>query len=533
MRKNPPRTKMEPTAPKVQSRYLNGPSVSCHDHCKGATKEPTETKPINLFPRRIPRDPPDRTKLEASNSLNRIKKSPSIVPKITSRNVKNNTVVKDANVKKDSLTLSTKKSDAIEPKSRDMKPKSENSQAKKYNPSQSRTSRRRHSDIFLPNEDMPLSSSRVPKRRLSEIGIQPKKDVVSGSNTSSVRGSRINKNEQRKDSKVSVNKKPNSINPTVSSPKRGAKVPLLRSYKSLPQSELKSPRKSKPRKPIEEVVPEKTLHVVEPNNDVETTETLLHVVMPNDVVETDKTEFTTTPADSSPSSEDKVMTHDHNGMQVVEPNNDVETAETLLHVVEPNDAVETNKTESTTTHDSSPSSEENVMTHDHNGVEECSAPKEDDFTAADDQHNESVADTEVTDTKEAIRFGKLVVETTDCSLEDLEFIRGRVLTSPLSEGSSPRNLQFRQGNELDDNETEKVDKIILRRMSTDGVIHIPESHSVNVDLKHQEIAEKESPTLSNKVIEETANKLIQTRQSKVRALVGAFEKVVSGSNQTP
>ncbi|KAI3766885.1 hypothetical protein L2E82_16963 [Cichorium intybus] len=660
MRKNPPRTnKMEPKAPKVLSRYLNAPTASCHDHCKGATKEQTDTKPI----RRIPKAPPDRTKTDASNSINRIKKAPSVVPKITTRNVKNNNVVKDPILK-----------------SRDLKPKSENSQAtKKCNPPNSTTSRRRHSDIFLPNEDIPLPSSRVlPKRRLSEIGIHPKKDVVSVSNTSMVRGSRTNKNEPGKDTKLSsVNKKSNSSKPMVPSPIRGAKVATLRSYKSLPQSDLKSLTKSKPRKPIENVALEKTSHVIEPNSEVGNTKTESHVTLDSSpsfeektmthghkglvegsslmeddgttatngqdnqsvadsevtdskdggklVVETTdcctKTESNIIP-NSSPSNEENSMTNGDNGLQecsssmeddsttatngqdnksvadsevidskdggklVVEitdcctktesniipnssPSNeensmtdgdnrlqecsssmedDSTTATNGQHnqsvadidVIDSKDGVKLvvettdccTKTESNITPSSSPSNGENSMTYGDNGLQECSLLMEDDTIAKDGQQNGIVADSEGVDTKEETSVGKLLVETSDCSLDDLIFKRGNVL-SPHSEGSTPRKQQFREEKELDDNETEKFERICLRRMSYDGVIRIPESQPVSVDLKHQEMVEKESPSLFNKVLEETANKLIQTRKSKVKALVGAFENIVSATSKSP
>ncbi|KAF8090165.1 hypothetical protein N665_0483s0007 [Sinapis alba] len=50
-----------------------------------------------------------------------------------------------------------------------------------------------------------------------------------------------------------------------------------------------------------------------------------------------------------------------------------------------------------------------------------------------------------------------------------------------------------------------------------------------VVLKHQETQKKRDSGVLwfNNVIEETANKLVETRKSKVKALVGAFESVIS------
>ena len=56
----------------------------------------------------------------------------------------------------------------------------------------------------------------------------------------------------------------------------------------------------------------------------------------------------------------------------------------------------------------------------------------------------------------------------------------------------------------------------------------PDSEVHSVVLKHQDVTEKkDAKSLFNHVIEETANKLVETRKSKVKALVGAFESVIS------
>ncbi|KAI3759272.1 hypothetical protein L6452_06965 [Arctium lappa] len=564
-KKSPGTYKMESSTPKVLSRYLRGPTGSCHDNCKCViTTQPIEPKPINPFPKRVPKPPADRRNVDADHSVNKPKKAPSLVPKAPTRitNVKNNKFVKDEGIKRDFIKFSTKKDVAIEPKIRDLKPKSQIS----------RTNGRRHSDVFQPNENMVLQS-RVPRRRLSDVGTI--------SNASSVRGSSINKNESRKDSKPPsvMNKKPNSsLKPIVSSPKPGAKVlPPLRSYRSLPKPELKGSRKLKPTKTIGvEVVPEKTLQVIERTKS--------------------QIPISSTSSSSSSSSEEKVITC--NGLQEScstsmeddtpatdgQHDDEIEDSEDKTAKEVGNLVVETieNQLPISSTSSSSSSSEEKVITC--NELQEaCSPSMEDNTPATDSQHENEIEDSEdktakedeqvVVETienqipisstsssseefppsmeddnpatdgqkddtiedsedKDANRVGKLVVETEDGSLGELRFRRGKVV-SPHSEDSSPRKMQFKQGKELEENESEKCENKSLRRLSSDGVVTSPEtSHAINVDLKHQDVVEKKDSDSLNKIIEETASKLIQTRKSKVKALVGAFDYITSGNNLT-
>ncbi|GKB72473.1 calmodulin-binding protein [Tanacetum coccineum] len=151
---------------------------------------------------------------------------------------------------------------------------------------------------------------------------------------------------------------------------------------------------------------------------------------------------------------------------------------------------------------------------------------EDDTPVKDGQHNEQTG--LQVNTKEETRSGKLKVETEDHSPDDIRFRRGTIL-SPQSSDSSQRKLEFKTGKELDENKAENAENANLRRLSSDGLVCSPESHVISVDLKHQEMEEKKDPGLSNHVIEETASKLIRARKSKVKALVGAFETIVSGN----
>nr|XP_043615082.1 uncharacterized protein LOC122587075 [Erigeron canadensis] len=115
----------------------------------------------------------------------------------------------------------------------------------------------------------------------------------------------------------------------------------------------------------------------------------------------------------------------------------------------------------------------------------------------------------------------------------LRFRRGKILDVK-SENNGPRRLKFRKGRVV---EGKEADQHIARRSfdkknTKDRVDsnNAPES----VVLKHQgEQEKKDAQVLFNNVIEETASKLVESRKSKVKALVGAFETVISLQDGKP
>ncbi|KDP31306.1 hypothetical protein JCGZ_11682 [Jatropha curcas] len=102
--------------------------------------------------------------------------------------------------------------------------------------------------------------------------------------------------------------------------------------------------------------------------------------------------------------------------------------------------------------------------------------------------------------------------------------------------SSPRRLKFKRrfhsDSQIDLIETPK--RSPKKTVLTDDVEAIVEnSEREKVVLKHQDVEEKTEQSLLNNVIEETATKLAETRKSKVKALVGAFESVISLQDARP
>ncbi|KAL6178022.1 hypothetical protein ACLB2K_049542 [Fragaria x ananassa] len=76
-------------------------------------------------------------------------------------------------------------------------------------------------------------------------------------------------------------------------------------------------------------------------------------------------------------------------------------------------------------------------------------------------------------------------------------------------------------------------KILRRKGNSVGLSNGIRSNSEKVVLRHQDVKGKKDQKLLNNVIEETASKLVETRKSKVKALVGAFETVISLQDTRP
>ncbi|XP_043725535.1 neurofilament heavy polypeptide-like [Telopea speciosissima] len=133
------------------------------------------------------------------------------------------------------------------------------------------------------------------------------------------------------------------------------------------------------------------------------------------------------------------------------------------------------------------------------------------------------------------RRGSSCPENTDCLPRKLNFNKGQVVNLQ-SDNNSPRRLRFRRGRVIGENDG-KVDiarKSLKRREVTHGDTYSTEPVSEKVILRHQDVqGKKDAQGLFNNVIEETASKLVETRKSKVKALVGAFETVISLQDGKP
>nr|XP_028963418.1 uncharacterized protein LOC103404491 [Malus domestica] len=113
--------------------------------------------------------------------------------------------------------------------------------------------------------------------------------------------------------------------------------------------------------------------------------------------------------------------------------------------------------------------------------------------------------------------------------ETLKFRRGKIVDIQF-ESNNPRRLKFRRGIVLGENQSVKAGSFrrSFKKRGVDADTISTEPGAEKVVLRHQDVqGKKDEKGLFNNVIEETASKLAETRKSKVKALVGAFETVIS------
>ncbi|PHT27964.1 hypothetical protein CQW23_32431 [Capsicum baccatum] len=126
---------------------------------------------------------------------------------------------------------------------------------------------------------------------------------------------------------------------------------------------------------------------------------------------------------------------------------------------------------------------------------------------------------------------KEVVKPADSALVKLKFRRGKIVDLQ-QETSSPKRLTFRWGRHVGESQDNNIRKRILKTRGVDGDKSNTIPISGKIVFRHHDVQEKKDVQgLLNNVIEETASKLVETGKSKVKALVGAFETVISLHNK--
>lgn len=125
----------------------------------------------------------------------------------------------------------------------------------------------------------------------------------------------------------------------------------------------------------------------------------------------------------------------------------------------------------------------------------------------------------------------LLYEGKDSEPTKLKFRRGKVVDLQ-SKNNGPRRLRFKPARMLgeggDQNEVCEARWIRFKKREIVDGHTIGDLGSEKIVLRHQDAkGKKDALGLFNYVIEETASKLVETRKSKVKALVGAFETVMS------
>ncbi|XP_073145425.1 uncharacterized protein [Henckelia pumila] len=97
----------------------------------------------------------------------------------------------------------------------------------------------------------------------------------------------------------------------------------------------------------------------------------------------------------------------------------------------------------------------------------------------------------------------------------------------------PVKLKFKSGKVVDTQSDKDTPRRLKFRRAKINTTNVGIS-SLKVVLKHRDVqGRKDTQGLFNNVIEETASKLVKSRKSKVKALVGAFETVISLQDGKP
>ncbi|KAL4582019.1 hypothetical protein LXL04_006556 [Taraxacum kok-saghyz] len=163
--------------------------------------------------------------------------------------------------------------------------------------------------------------------------------------------------------------------------------------------------------------------------------------------------------------------------------------------------------------------------------------EEDEYESSDIGKDGKINATEENNIKIARKGRKVISEEKDDEGVKLRFRRGKILDLESVNNNGPRRLKFRKGKVMEGNEgiqhvsRRSFEKKYEKERNGDSVNN---GGHESVVLKHQgEKEKKDAQGLFNNVIEETASKLVETRKSKVKALVGAFETVISLQDGKP
>ncbi|KAL0377577.1 UNVERIFIED_CONTAM: hypothetical protein Sradi_3063200 [Sesamum radiatum] len=153
------------------------------------------------------------------------------------------------------------------------------------------------------------------------------------------------------------------------------------------------------------------------------------------------------------------------------------------------------------------------------------------LTSENDESLETGKSVKENQTKTLIKSRVVGSENKYSSPVKLKFRSGKVVDLQ-SDNNGPRRLRFRRARVLGAEDGNDLRGRTFKKsgVSASGV----QVSSGKVVLKHQDVqGKRDAQGLLNNVIEETASKLVESRKSKVKALVGAFETVISLQESKP
>ncbi|KAG7543873.1 Calmodulin-binding domain plant [Arabidopsis thaliana x Arabidopsis arenosa] len=165
-----------------------------------------------------------------------------------------------------------------------------------------------------------------------------------------------------------------------------------------------------------------------------------------------------------------------------------------------------------------------------------STPKDDECTVSETEEYEYTSGSNEAESEEEeiglsngekkTRAARKEGDSADEAARKLRFRRGKIVDAD-TVGEKARKLKFRRGRDLGEDKAQDAQVRRSFKKREDIREEDVDEDGEKVVLRHQDVQEKDAQGLFNNVIEETASKLVEARKSKVKALVGAFETVIS------
>ncbi|TKY55053.1 muscle M-line assembly protein unc-89 [Spatholobus suberectus] len=517
--------------PRILSRYLSGPRGSCHDLCKYGIQHAVEAKPWSPTHKRVTKkERKSKVPEENVTSLAGTKKSgSSSKPSQTSKTEKVNSPVDIKEVTYEKEVTSEKNSPPFE----------ETDVSSDHN----------NSDLKLTQSESSLTVQEYSKS-------QTKREIVKNKTpSSSSRKETESRSKQTRKSSTGGKEKPTPPSLPLSS-KHNLKKPQSLSSKST--KNMKRESSLKPHENVEEVKPElassdnlpdKILHVTEPASANSSEDPTLAC---------DATKLSS----SSPSSlVDKSLKHTNKntGKSAVSASSKKGLGSVAGNKGKVNMLHKTRSVSRPSSVSSSVSSSNSSLRKQNNATSKSNK-------TGHDHQGENVRVGYKIRPKMSTKVGaanKVV------AARKLTFRRGKVIELQPQSNNIPRRLKFRPARILGDDmrrdingarkrtimddkvgggevnaANTKSEKVVAKLQTVEGSKRRSVGRKVGGDrskiegsksgsdekvvLRHQNVeGKKKNPRLYNNVIEETASMLAELRKSKVKALVGAFETVIS------
>ncbi|THG16313.1 hypothetical protein TEA_022577 [Camellia sinensis var. sinensis] len=516
---------------KVLPRYLTGSMGSCHDYCKYGIEHNLEKKARHPSLKTIKakagerRYQPEIIILEVKNKKPLISSKPLADSKSQTTHDKHQVIEKEAPVLAKKIAVLAKKvpvsskpffspGDRIDVSAKhvnDLRPKPVQTKSSPFS-SPGRLSTRRYSEILPWNGGLQASLVRgLSSRRHSDTGITKEMRTLK------------------------LRKKNNLLPPAVFPPpprplikreltaKSGQRKELKQVYRLKSQNGV---RRAEPKQPIAEKVPEKMIYVVttKPVN-------LTVGVTKNGNKKLEQHRHGMPTSQSLPSTESKKLRHTQNGIHSNQSSSlSLLSSEkkTLKHTTR--NGIHINQSSSL----SSLSSEKKTLRHTKNGNRNAPSSasalsllslsgsmKNDKKDPISEGSGTKTENRMASHTKRPRRVVRVSSEIKVCTPMKLNFTRGKVIEVQ-PRNHIPRILRFKQRRVLGENHSGKADikQINFGKIVGTADLNGSETKSTNFILRHQSVeGKKDAQSLLNNVIEETASKLVETRKSKVKALM--------------